>query len=132
MAYLGQNEDLFNPPAYYQSTAPNQVPVQLYPYGGSGGLWPGFYIGQRTISQEDADRIARERQRAMELRAETSDDPEDKYLSPEGRLNPTAHGLIVAARHQHQQQQVQRASQGFQNKMLMTALIGAVIAALLK
>lgn len=84
---------IYNPPAYYQSIAPNQVPVQTWPYMGPGGAsspygpWSGFYLGQRIIDTDDANRLIKEKQQEMIRRAQTSSDPVEKYITAEGILD---------------------------------------------
>lgn len=136
--HLGQS-DLYNPPAYYQSMAtdPTQVPTQVYPYGASGtpgqyGPYYGFMFGQRTFEKQDADRMAREQAEAMVRRSEVSSDPKDKYINPEGRLNP---GVAMALQRAKQAQRMQQSADpiaAMQKKVLITVLLGSVLAALLR
>ena len=139
MYYFGQG-DLFNPPDYWTQMVndPTQVPVQLYPYGSGGGAhpqgaYPGFYVGQRTMTQADAQRSARARYIAQLRRAETTDDPAYKYLSAEGRLGPRARAAMRGAK-----ADAKRRAKGkdpikaMQKKVVSTILLGAVLSALLR
>lgn len=135
MKHFGQYT-YWNPPAYYQAMEhdPTQIPTQ-YPYGGGSwgpyGPWPGFYFGQRTFEQEDAERRAREQAQAMLLRSEISSDPKDKYITPEGRLNP---GIAVALQkaQQSMQPRPEDMAKSLQKKIVITLLVSTVIAALLR
>jgi len=132
---LGQG-DIFNPPDYWTRmvTDPTQVPVQLYPYGGGPqspyGPYPGWSYGQRTFSYEDADRMAREQAEAMVRRSETSSDPKDKYINPEGRLNPGVAAVLQRAKRTQRMQADPIAS--MQQKVLITVLLSSVLVALLR
>jgi len=140
MAKFGQltQQDIYSPPAYYDRMVydPTQPPVQLgWGAGGWGpyGPWPGFYLGQRTLTQEDADRIARERQDFMQKRAEISEDPSHKYINPEGSFRPQ---IAAALKAEHdarlKQQKGKDPIKQLQKRILMTVFIGAIISALLK
>lgn len=140
MKVFGQY-NIFNPPAYYQQMAidPTQVPVQLDPYGSGGGManpygpWPGFYFGQRPMTYEDARRLARQQATAMVRRSETSSDPKDKYITPEGRLNPKAAEALKRAQIAAlQTKATQDPVASMQNRIIMTMLLGSVITALLR
>jgi len=115
-------------------TDPTQVPVELYPYGGGPpspyGPYPGFWLGQRAITYEDADRLAKERAQATVLKSEISSDPKDKYITPEGRLNP---GIAIALQKAKMAQQKPQDPLGsLQQKILLSVLLGSLLAALLK
>lgn len=137
--HLGQS-DLYNPPAYYQSMATDltQVPTQVYPYGsGSGtpsqyGPWYGYMFGQRTFEKQDADRMAREQAENLVRRSETSTDPKDKYITPEGRLNPGVAAALQRAKQAQKIQQIADPIAAMQKKVLITVLLGSVLAALLR
>lgn len=127
---------VFNPPAYYQQMAvdPTQIPQQQYPYGGGPpspyGPYPGFMLGQRSIDYADADRINKERAQALVIRSETSNNPEDIYIAPEGRLTP-----VVAATLQRAKQQAiiqQDPLKSLQQKIFLSILVGSIVSALLK
>jgi hypothetical protein len=140
--------DVFNPPDYYQRmiTDPSQIPYQLYPGGGYGygygypggalfGPYPGFSLGSRILSVEDAERIARERQQFMERRAAVTDKPEYKYLTPEGRLTPGLSKVLRAAKAEERKRKKKKEPDvvgQLQKKILITVLLGAIISALLK
>jgi len=149
-AYSGLGDfgyDVFNPPDFYQQMInnPSQIPYQLYPGGGGYGYgypgsalygpYPGFSLGSRILSVEDAKRIAKERRQFMERRAELTDKPEHKYLSPEGRLTP---GLTQVIRAAKAEEEAKKKKGGpdvvgqLQKKILVTILIGAIISSLLK
>lgn len=143
----------YNPPAYYQQMEndPTQVPVQTYPYGagwyggpggyGPGGygpavMWgpyPGFMLGQRGLTQSDAERIAKEKQDYMERRAEVTENPEHKYINAEGRLAPPVAAAYRAAEIEARRRE-QEASPFAQlkKKLMASALIGSVVNTLLK
>lgn len=123
---LGQNE--FNPPFWYQqmATDPTQVPAWTY-YGPPP---PGYYYGQRTYSQTDAIRDAQRRQAQMELRAETSDQPEDKYIAPQGKLNPVAHQAMMQAR--AAQAAAPQADLSVEKRVIGSVILGAALSALLR
>ena len=135
--HLGAN-DIFNPPDYWTKmvTDPTQVPVQLYPYGGgpqsSYGPYPGWSYGQRTFSYDDADRMAREQAEAMVRRSESSSDPKDKYINPEGRLNPGVAAALQRAKQAQRMQQTADPLASMQKRMLIMVLLGSVLAALLR
>ena len=137
--HLGQYT-IYNPPAYYQQmeTDPTQVPTQTYPYsGGSGtpsqyGPWYGYMFGQRTFEKDQADRMAREQAEAMVRRSEESSDPKDKYINPEGRLNPGIAAALQRARQAQKMQQTADPIASMQKKVLITVLLGSVLAALLR
>lgn len=128
---------VFNPPDYWTQMVndPTQVPVQTYPYGGGGyspyGPYPGFYYGARTFSYDDAQRAAKERQQALEYRAEVSSDPSHKYLSAEGKLGPEA-----AAAFREAARRTKRVAEDpvkkIQKRLVLTVLVGAILSALLK
>lgn len=141
--------DTFNPPDYWNRmiTDPTQIPYQLYPggggyaYGAGGypilpyGPYPGFLLGSRILTAEDAERIARERQEYAERRAAVTDQPEHKYLTPEGRLNPKLAHLMQAAKEEEKRKKVEKEPDiigGLRKKILTTVLIGAIISALLR
>ena len=126
---------VFNPPDYWTQMVndPTQVPVQTYPYGGGSypyGPYPGFYFGARTMTYEDAQRHAQERQDAMVRRAETTDDPSHKYLTAEGTLNPQAAAALRAAK--ASQGKPQNPLKAIQTKIIGTVLLGSILSALLK
>tara|TARA_B100001109_G_C18787889_1_gene438603 strand:- start:52 stop:468 length:417 start_codon:yes stop_codon:yes gene_type:complete len=138
MSFGQPNYNVFNPPDYWTQMVndPSQVPVQLYPYGGGGGYspygpYPGFYMGSRTMTYEEARRHARERERAMKWRAEHSQDPSHKYLNPEGNLNPQTVALIRRAE-AGQKRRPEDPVKKIQKRLMVTVLIGAVLSALLK
>lgn len=127
---------VFNPPDYWTQmiTDPTQVPVQTYPYGGGGaypyGPYPGFYMGQRPMTYEDAQRQARQRHAAMIQRAETSEDPSHKYLTAEGRLDPKTAAALRAAK--MSQKRGEDPIKKIQKRVIFTVLLGSIISALLK
>ena len=143
MSYLGQ---VYNPPDYYQSmiTDPTQVPVQMYPGGGGGGAYgypggnvfgpyPGFYLGSRILEPSDAIRLAKERQIKMMRRAEVTDNPAHKYLTPTGRLNPKSAAVYKKAKKfATKEAEVADPAAKLQKKILTTVLLGAVVSALLR
>lgn len=141
MRYLGQlltQQDIYSPPAYYNRMVydPTQPPVQMGWGGGAGGgamgPWPGFMIGQRIITQEEADRIARERATFAARRAEVSDNPAHKYLAPQGRLQPKfAKALRAEQASRRKTKTAQDPVKQLQKRILTTVLIGAIISALL-
>jgi hypothetical protein len=139
MSFGQPNYNVFNPPDYWTKMVndPTHVPYQLYPYGGGGalmspyGLFPGQYYGQRTFTVEDARRHAREREKALQYRAEHSQDPSHKYLNPEGNLNPQTAALIRRAE-AGQKQRPEDPVKKIQKRLMITVLIGAVLSALLK
>lgn len=138
--YFGQYT-IWNPPAYYQAmeTDPLQVPTQVYPYAGGGtgtpdkyGPWPGYYMGLRNLERPDADRLAREQSENMVRRSEVSTDPKDKYINPEGRLNPGIAAALQRAKQAQKMQQTADPIAAMQKKVLITVLLGSVLAALLR
>ena len=140
---FGQNP--YNPPDYYQSmiTDPSQIPVQYYPGGGGGGAYgypggatfgpyPGFYLGSRILEQKDAIRLAKARQDAMVRRADTTDRPEHKYLTPGGRVKGAAGVALRSASARRRQKPPADIVGPLQKKILTTVLLGAVLSALLR
>jgi len=129
---------IFNPPDYHQQmiSDPTQIPAYINPYGSGGyspyGPWPGFYTGQRTYTHADMMRDARERQKFMERRAETSDDPSHRYLAPEGRLKGPAGSVLRALKAKKPTPEQKDVAQDLQKKIITTVIIGAVLSALLK
>jgi hypothetical protein len=141
MSYVshGFGYNIFNPPDYWTTrvTDPTQPPVQIYPYGGGGaspyGPYPGFFVGQREMTYDDAQRHARTRHEAMLRRAETSDDPSHKYLNPEGRLAPHAAAALRAAKAEAKRKvRAKDPMAAIQKKVATTAILGAVLSALLR
>lgn len=133
-----------NPEPYYQAMAtdPTQPPTQIYPgypggfYPGMAypyGLYPGFYLGQRSLTAEDAERLAREKQEYMLRRSETSEVPEHKYINAEGRLAPPVAAAFRAAEAEarRNQEQANPLAQ-LKKKILASALIGSVVKTLLQ
>lgn len=112
---------IYNPPSYYQSGDPSQVPMQI------GPLWPGFSYGQRSFTQSDAERMAEERRRYMEQRAETTDVPEYKYISPEGQLPQPQRELVSEIR---RQEATNRQGEEFSKFKKSLAVVGLVTIAL--
>lgn len=142
MAYLGQpltQQDIYSPPAYYDRMVydPSQPPVQMgWGSGGWGpyGPWPGYHLGQRIITQAEADRIAKERKDFMEKRAEISEDPAHRYISPEGRFRPKIAAALQAehaSRHKSRKITKDPVKQ-LQKRIFMTVLLGIIISAILK
>jgi len=128
---LGQSDPNFNPPAYYQTMAtdPTQVPYQYWPGSGVNGPYPGWYVGQRVFTQEDAIRDARRRQAALEMKAEVSNEPEDKYIQPQGKLTPQSQLIMAEAARIHApgKQEV-----SIEQRVITSVLLGAAISALLR
>lgn len=130
MKLFGQY-NIFNPPAYYQQAAtdPTQIPIQYLPYGTGGALtpygpWYGFYLGQRIIGPEEAERLAKDRQRAMERKSRTTDDPTYKYLTPGGRLSPKAKKAmdLFEVISQQEQQKINQRKPGKLKQMIIELL----------
>jgi len=135
--------DPYNPPDYYQSmiTDPTQVPVQMYPGGGypygypggaTFGPYPGFYLGSRILEPRDAMRLAKERQVAMERRADVTERPEHKYINPEGRVTGAAGAALQAEAARRKTAPQKDVVGAMQKKILTTVLLGAVLSALLR
>lgn len=141
MRHFGQpltQQDIYSPPAYYDRMVydPTQPPVQLGWGSGGGwgpmGPWPGFYLGQRTLTREEADRIAREKATFMARRAEVSEDPSHKYLAPQGRLRSDAARALRAEQAARKKVAAPKDPiKGLQKRILMTVLLGAIVSALL-
>jgi hypothetical protein len=72
----------------------------MNPYGTGGGAasqmgpYSGFYTGQRMFENEDAIRDAQRRSQFMYQRAMTADEPEYRYISPEGLLSPRLSAVL--------------------------------------
>jgi hypothetical protein len=69
----------------------------------------------------------------MEKRAEISEDPSHKYISPEGRFRPH---IAAALKAEHiarrKQKKAKDPVKSIQKRIMMTVLIGVIISALLK
>lgn len=132
---LTQYDPITNPEPYYQAMEHNllQPPVQIYPglIPGSGGglLYPGFLVGQRGFSQEDAERVNKERQQFMEERAANTDNPAYKYIKPEGNLPQGQQALITSA---IATQAAQQEKNKEQQKLIMAVGAGILISLLLR
>lgn len=131
-------DNFTNPPAWYQSTDPSQIPVQTWPMpGGYGpynpyGPWPGYYFGVRTMTAADAERAARERQEFMERRAEVTDVPEHKYINPEGTLSQPVAAAFRAAAAEAQRKKEEGPLAEIKKKLLASALVGSVLKTILE
>jgi len=135
---LGQpTYDIFSPPDYHQRmiSDPTQVPLFIYPYGGGGqsayGPYPGAYFGARTMTYAEADRMARQRQKALEHRAEVSDDPSHKYLTAQGRLRPRTAAALQAAKVTQRKKPVDPVKK-LQKRIFITILLGTALSLLLR
>jgi hypothetical protein len=76
--------------------------------------------------------MAREQAEAMVRRSESSSDPKDKYINPEGRLNPGVAAALQRAKQAQRMQQTADPLASMQKRMLIMVLLGSVIAALLR
>lgn len=125
---LGQADNQYNPPFWYNqiATDPTQVPAWTY----MGPPPPGYFVGQRTFTQEDALRDARRRQAALEMKAEVSSEPEDKYLKPEGKLNPQSQ--LVMAEAIKLQAAAPQQDFSIEKRVLTSVILGAALSALLR
>jgi len=107
-----------------------------YPYGYPGGAtfgpYPGFYLGSRILEPSDAIRLAKERQVAMERRAEYTERPEHKYLTPGGRVKGAAGAALRAEAAKRKQIAREDPAKALQKRILTTVLLGAVLSALLR
>lgn len=128
---------IFNPPDYHQLmiTDLTQVPTYVYPYGGGYspyGPFPGAYFGQRTYTQADMLRDIRRRQQFLERRADISEDPSHRYLTPEGRLLGPAGTVLRALKAKRKTPEEKDVVKNLQKKIITTVLIGVVLSAILK
>ena len=78
----------------YRGYSANPSMMPGHPYGVPGIGYPGYAMGMRVLDWDETLRLARERYDYQTNRAEETQYPEYRYLSPEG--NPKVACLIQA------------------------------------
>jgi hypothetical protein len=128
---LGQGAPYDPYPGY--STDPAQVPIAPgYPYGMPGVGYPGYAFGTRILEMDDALRLARERQIALERRAATSSDASHKYLSAERKLTPAQKVLFDSIKARRREELERKRASSTEGKLMKTVLLGLLVSALFR